>query len=61
MVLEAKCPQCMRKAEVDDEMTEVKCKCCGFQISYDQYIEIMKSKAMSMANDIQMDWQRQQP
>jgi ribosomal protein L37AE/L43A len=59
MVLEAKCPRCTRKAEVNDEMTEIKCKCCGFQISYDQYIEIMKSRATSMANDIQMDWQRQ--
>ena len=58
MVLEAKCAQCGRKAEVNDEMTEVKCKYCDFHISYDEYIDIMKGKAVNIADDYQMNWDR---
>ncbi|MGA8912097.1 MAG: zinc-domain-containing protein [Nitrososphaeraceae archaeon] len=55
MVLEAKCPDCGKRAEVDDDMGEVKCKQCGFNASYDEYIEIMKGKAVTMADDFQLD------
>src|SRR5690606_26219785 len=41
-VLEAKCPECGKKAVVNDEMSEVKCSHCGFSTTYDDYIEIMK-------------------
>lgn len=58
MVLEAKCPECGRRAEVDDDMTEVKCKQCGFHALYEEYIEIMKGKAVNMADDFQMNWDR---
>jgi DNA-directed RNA polymerase subunit RPC12/RpoP len=43
MVLEAKCPQCDKRAEVDEEMIEVNCKHCGFRVRYDEYVEIKKS------------------
>jgi tRNA(Ile2) C34 agmatinyltransferase TiaS len=55
VVLEAKCPDCGKRAEVDDDMAEVKCKQCGFNASYDEYIEIMKGKAVTMADDFQLD------
>ena len=58
MVLEAKCPECGRRAEVDDDMTEVQCKQCGFHALYEEYIEIMKGKAVNMADDFQMNWDR---
>ena len=58
VVLEAKCPECGRRAEVDDDMTEVKCKQCGFHALYEEYIEIMKGKAVNMADDFQMNWDR---
>jgi DNA-directed RNA polymerase subunit RPC12/RpoP len=58
VVLEAKCPECGRRAEVDDDMTEVKCKQCGFRALYEEYIEIMKGKAVNMADDFQMNWDR---
>ena len=51
---EARCPSCNQKAEVNDEMTEVKCRHCGFVATYDEYIEIMKGKAIGMADNFQM-------
>jgi endogenous inhibitor of DNA gyrase (YacG/DUF329 family) len=57
-MLEAKCPQCSKKAEVNDEMTSVKCKYCGFYATYDEYIEIMKGKATEISSNFQMRWDR---
>lgn len=54
--IEAKCPNCGHKAVVDENMTEVNCRSCSFNSSYEEYIEIMKSKALQMADDIQMNW-----
>jgi hypothetical protein len=57
-MLEAKCPNCGKKAEVNDEMTEVKCRHCGFFAQYDDYIEIMKGKAVDISENFQMSWDR---
>lgn len=57
-MLDARCPQCSKKAQVDDEMSEVKCSHCGFTSSYDDYIDIMKGKATNLADDYQMNWDR---
>lgn len=57
-VLEAKCPQCLKKAYVDDDMEKVKCEHCGFSSTYDEYLEIMKGKAVMMADDFQMNWDK---
>jgi hypothetical protein len=57
-MLEAKCPRCSKKAEVNDKMTEVKCRHCAFIASYDDYIEIMKGKAVDFADDFQMSWDK---
>ena len=54
--IEAKCPNCSHKAVVDENMTEVNCRFCSFTSSYEEYIEIMKSKALQMADDIQLNW-----
>ena len=51
-MLEAKCPNCGKKAEVNDEMTEVKCGHCGFFASYDDYIEIMKGRAVDISEQL---------
>ena len=56
--IEAKCPTCANKALVNEEMTEVKCTSCGFRATYDNYIEIMKSKALQMADNIHLDWDK---
>ncbi len=51
MVLEAKCPECSKRAEMDDDTQDINCRYCGFHASYDEYVEIMKGRAEVMAND----------
>ena len=47
-MLDAKCPKCDKTAQVNDDMTEVTCSYCLTKISYEEYIEIMKEKALNM-------------
>ncbi|HLG37510.1 MAG TPA: zinc-domain-containing protein [Nitrososphaera sp.] len=54
-MLDARCPQCSKKAEVDDDMSTVTCKHCGFSSSYDDYIETMKGKALNLTDEYQMN------
>ncbi|MFZ0511499.1 MAG: zinc-domain-containing protein [Candidatus Nitrosopolaris sp.] len=58
MVLEAKCPECARRADLDDDTKEVNCSHCGFHALYDEYIEIMKGRAAVMADDFQTNSDR---
>jgi DNA-directed RNA polymerase subunit RPC12/RpoP len=58
MVLEAKCPKCTRRAELDDDMKEVNCSHCGFHALYDEYIEVMKGRAAVMADEFQTNSDR---
>ena len=51
MVLEAKCPECSRGAEMDDDTQEINCRYCGFHASYDEYLEKMKGRAEVMADE----------
>ena len=53
-MLDAKCPECTKKAQVNDEMTEVECKHCGFKSKYEDYLEIMKVKAVNLAEEFHM-------
>lgn len=57
-VLEARCAQCGKKAQVDDDMENVKCEHCGYSAKYDDYLETMKDKALLMADDYQMNWDK---
>lgn len=57
-MLEAKCPQCGKRAEVNNDMSKVECRHCGFSAFYDDYIEIMKGKAVDIADNFQMNWDR---
>jgi hypothetical protein len=43
---------------VNDNMSEVKCGHCGFFSSYNDYIEIMKGRAVNLSDDFQMSWDR---
>ena len=49
--MDAKCPECDQVANTDTELTKVKCSHCNFESTYDEYIEIMKDKAVNMAAD----------
>jgi tRNA(Ile2) C34 agmatinyltransferase TiaS len=57
-MLEAKCPQCGKRAEVNNDMSKVECRHCRFSASYDDYIEIMKGKAVDIADNFQMNCDR---
>ena len=57
-MLDAKCPKCDKMAEVNDEMTEVNCSYCLTKISYDDYIEIMKEKALNMGMEFHNTWDK---
>ena len=57
-MLEARCPLCGKKAIVDDDMENVKCEHCGYASTYDEYIETMKGKAVMLADDFQMNWDK---
>ena len=52
-MLDAKCPKCDNRAQVDDDVTRVECKNCGYKDNYENYIETMKSKAENMADNYQ--------
>jgi hypothetical protein len=39
-------------------MENVKCPHCGFSAKYDDYIEIMKGKAVMMSDDFQNSWDK---
>jgi DNA-directed RNA polymerase subunit RPC12/RpoP len=58
MALEAKCPKCACRADLDDDMKEVNCNHCGFHALYDEYIEIMKDRAAVMGDDFQANSDR---
>lgn len=55
-MLEAKCPNCLSRAEVDDDLLFVECKNCDYHDTYENYIETMRDKAENMANDFQSNW-----
>jgi ribosomal protein S27AE len=52
-LLDAKCPKCDNRAQVDDDAKRVECKKCGYIDNYENYIETMKSKAENMADNYQ--------
>jgi predicted nucleic-acid-binding Zn-ribbon protein len=52
-MLDAKCPECDNKARVNDDMTVVRCKNCGYSDNYENYIKIMRSKAENMTDNFQ--------
>ena len=57
-MLEAKCHKCDKTALVNEEMTEVNCSYCLTKISYEEYIEIMKEKALNMGIEFQNNWDK---
>ena len=51
MFMDARCPKCEKVAILSDDISNVKCPHCGFEASYDSYIDIMKENAVNMAAD----------
>jgi DNA-directed RNA polymerase subunit RPC12/RpoP len=53
VVLQAKCPKCGEKVEVDDEATNARCHFCGLNLSYEEYIELMKERVTNLVTNFQ--------
>ena len=49
--MDAKCPKCEKKAQVDEDMTRVKCTNCGYDATFDEYIEHMKERVGSIVTN----------
>ena len=49
--MDAKCPKCGRVANLDDDITKVKCPHCGFEAEYEKYLDIMKDEVSNMVAD----------
>ena len=56
--MDARCLNCNNKASYDIENSKVICKKCGIETDYDKYIEIMKEKALSLADNFQESWEK---
>src|SRR3989337_66553 len=56
--MDARCPKCEKVAVLSDDITNVKCPHCGFEASYDSYIDIMKENdanplvGVNIGNDV---------
>jgi hypothetical protein len=57
--MDAKCFNCNDKADFNIEKNKIICKKCNIEIGYDEYIENMKEKALSLADDLQNSWDKQ--
>ena len=57
--MDAKCFNCNNKADFNIENNMIICKKCNIEIGYDEYIENMKEKALSLADDLQNSWDKQ--
>ena len=56
--MDAKCPECRGKANVDSNFQYVQCEKCGYVARYNEYIETMKIKAQNLADDFQSSWEK---
>lgn len=56
--MDAKCLNCDNRADFNIEENKVKCSKCGMQMEYDDYIEQMKDKALTLADDFQYSWDK---
>jgi hypothetical protein len=56
--MDARCVNCNRKASYDIEKNNIKCEKCGMEIDYDDYIEKMKEKAVTLADNFQSSWDK---
>lgn len=49
--MDAKCSKCGKKAEVNEDMTRVRCTYCGYDATFDEYIEQMKERVGSIVTN----------
>lgn len=48
--MDAKCPKCNNIAELSEDIEFVRCR-CGYEASYNAYIEDMKERLINIFNE----------
>lgn len=56
--MDARCVNCNKKADYNIEKNKIICQHCGLEIEYDAYIEQMKEKASTLADNFQAGWDK---
>lgn len=51
--MDAKCPKCERKAQVNEELLRVKCDFCGYEDTFDEYMKKMEERVGGIVSDYQ--------
>lgn len=51
--MDAKCPICERKAQVNDDMSKVKCGFCGYEDTFEEYMKKMEERVHDLVSDYQ--------
>ena len=51
--MDARCIYCNDKANFEIEKNKIICEKCNIEIDYDEYIETMKERALTLANNFQ--------
>ncbi len=56
--MDARCVNCNDKATYELDKNKIICDKCNMEIDYDEYIEMMKEKALTLADNFQTNWDR---
>ncbi len=56
--MDARCIQCDYKAIFDIEKNKIICNKCNIEVDYEEYIEIMREKALSLSDNFQINWDK---
>lgn len=56
--MDARCVNCNDKAKYELDKNKIICDKCNLEIDYDEYIEMMKEKALNLADNFQTNWDR---
>ncbi len=51
--MDARCPNCDEKAQVNEEMSEVKCGFCGYEDPFNEYMKKMEERVTCIIIDYQ--------
>ncbi|MEM2759223.1 MAG: hypothetical protein QXU32_09590 [Nitrososphaerales archaeon] len=51
--MDARCPNCGKRAKINEDMTVVKCDSCGYEDAFNSYMKKMEERVRSIVSDYQ--------
>ncbi|MFQ5940116.1 MAG: zinc-domain-containing protein [Nitrososphaerales archaeon] len=51
--MDAKCPNCERKAQVNEELSKIKCNFCGYEDTFEEYMKKMEERLSGIVSNYQ--------